>query len=96
MQVTGCPSRWIFAGFAAGILLIAGCGEGPSKLADAKLPGTGAAGGDSKASGSAKLEPASQKGASAVELRAVKYDQLAAAIQAQRGHVVVMDVWAEY
>jgi hypothetical protein len=96
MRITRCPGRWIFAGFAAGILLIAGCGQGPSKPADAKLPAPGAARSDSKASGSAKLEPTSQKAASAVELKAVKYDQLAAAIQAQRGHVVVMDVWAEY
>jgi hypothetical protein len=96
MQITRCPSHWIFAGFAAGALSIAGCGQAPSKPADAKLPAPGAAQGESKASGSAKLEPKSQKEASAVELKAVKYDQLAAAIQAQRGHVVVMDVWAEY
>jgi hypothetical protein len=95
MQITGRPSRWIFAGFAVGTLLIAGCGEGPSKSADAKQPATGAALGESKASGSGKLEPGS-KSASAVELMAVKYDKLAAAIQAQHGHVVVMDVWAEY
>ena len=95
MQITRCPSSWIFAGFAAGTLLVAGCGQGASTPADAK-PAPGAARGHSKASGSAKLEPTSQKAASAVELKAVKYDQLAAAIQAQRGHVVVMDVWAEY
>jgi hypothetical protein len=95
-MITGCPSRWILAGFAAGTLLIAGCGQGASKPADANLPAPSAARGDSKTSGSAKLEPTSQDAASAVELKAVKYDQLAKALQAQRGHVVVMDVWAEY
>jgi hypothetical protein len=95
MQITGCPRRWIFAGFAVGTLLIAGCGEGPSRSADAKQSATGAAPGERKASGSGKLESAS-KSASTVELKAVKYDELAAAIEAQRGHVVVMDVWAEY
>jgi hypothetical protein len=94
--ITLCPTRWIFAGFAAGALLIAGCGQGSSNPADAKRPAPDATRDDSKASGSAKRELASEKTASAVELKAVKYDQLAAAIQAQRGHVVVMDVWAEY
>lgn len=94
--MTHFPIRWIFAGFAAGTLLIAGCGQGSSKPADANLPAPGAPRGDSEASASAKLEPVSQKSPSAVELKAVKYVQLAAAIQAQRGHVVVMDVWAEY
>lgn len=96
MRKTRCPSRWIFAGFAAATLLIAGCGEAPSNRVDAKLTSGGAAQADSMASGSSKIEQSSGKLPSAVELKAVKYDQLAAAIEAQRGHVVVMDIWAEY
>jgi hypothetical protein len=96
MQITGCPSRGIFAGFAAGAFFIAGCGQAPSNRVDAKLPESGAAQADGMASGPAKIERTSGKLPSAVDLRAVKYDQLRAAIKAQRGHVVVMDVWAEY
>ena len=31
-----------------------------------------------------------------VEIKAVKYPELCAAVRAQRGKVVVVDVWAEY
>jgi hypothetical protein len=34
--------------------------------------------------------------AAEVELKSVKYDALKAAVRAQRGKVVVVDVWAEF
>jgi hypothetical protein len=40
--------------------------------------------------------PSSSKTPADVSLTVVKYDQLQSALRAQRGHVVVMDVWAEY
>jgi len=42
----------------------------------------------------ARSEPA--RGEAAVELKQVKYDQLGDAIKAQRGKVVVVDVWGEF
>ena len=93
MPISRSPGRWILVGFATSAFLIAGCGQGPSERSEATAI---APRGDSKPSASAKSQPASQNAASGVELKAVKYDQLAEAIQAQRGKVVVMDVWAEY
>jgi len=46
------------------------------------------------------FKPATGEGlgaeAGAVELKTVKYTELIAAVKAERGKVLVVDVWAEY
>jgi hypothetical protein len=44
------------------------------------------------------LEPASPKteAADEVELKMVRYRDLCAAVRAQRGKVIVVEIWAEY
>ena len=96
MPMTGLERLWI-AGLAAGALAIAGCGQGTSPPSALKRSETGPPPEERVASASSRPEgPTARKVASSVDLSVLKYDQLQAAIQAQRGHVVVMDVWAEY
>ena len=94
MSMTRIARLWI-AGLAAGALAIAGCGQG--KPADSTLkPSETGAPLQERVVSSRPEGRTSRKVDSSVELSVVKYDQLQAAIQAQRGHVVVMDIWAEY
>ena len=74
------------------LLFIAGCKDNPPGKGN--LPGT-IAGGESSGAAVAEVRT-SGKFTTEIELVPVKYAQLQKAIQAQRGRVVVLDLWAEY
>jgi len=46
--------------------------------------------------GTARTAPPAPEGGGTVELKEVKYGQLCDAVRAQRGKVVVVDVWGFY
>jgi len=39
---------------------------------------------------------AQERSAETIEMKEANYDQLCAAVQAQRGKVVIVDIWAYY
>ena len=94
---SGFATAWLVV---AAVLAAAGCGQSPSARQAEGGRGPAAVTSNSRPTdlpyAPPGAVPTAPKPADEVGLKVVTYDQLIAAVKAERGKVVVADIWAEY